>query len=367
MNLPSTLRRALATRALAGTVLLREGAFAGTARRGSGEATPRGPLVGYVQSLLECERRVAPELSGVLGEAQSHLKKLPLLRFILNELLPELRRSSGKSGKSGKSGENEPKLSADEFRRLQKQARPLRKDLEQHVPRLDSTDEVADLIGVPCVILGRSVAPLSPVTGLNAGSPVFNVGGTLYAACLEQARPLSNRLRRVRKEEERRHEQSLRERPGLVEAAGEFVRDMKAILDRFGPRECGIYQLFHRDADHQLQHSRGHWILIRGPVTGRMGGREIFVSLVLRGHLRRNWLSVPLRAALEPGDFWSPNGQPLGGGLCMGDKSQYAGLRGDDLTNAQSVLEWLDAGVIVATGRSDQHRVWRAARQLTTG
>ncbi len=356
MNLPSTLRRALAARALAGTALLREGAFAGTARRGSGEATPRGPLVGYVQSLLEYERRVAPELSGVLGEAQSHLKKLPLLRFILNELLPELRGPSG--------GENEPKLSADEFRRLQKQARPLRKDLEQLVPSLDSTDEVADLIGAPCVILGRSVAPLSPVTALNSGSPVFNVGGTLYAACLEQTRPFSNRLRRVRKEEERRHEQGLRERPGLVEAAGEFVHNLNAILDRFGPRERGTYQLFHRDADHRLQYSRGHWMLVRGPVAGRMGGRKIYVGLVLRGHLRRNWLSVPMRAALDPGDFWSPNGKPLGGGLCMGDKSQYAGLRGDDLTNAQSVLEWLDAGVIVATGRSDQHRVWRAARQL---
>jgi hypothetical protein len=44
----------------------------------------------------------------------------------------------------------------------------------------------------------------------------------------------------------------------------------------------------------------------------------------------------------------------------MGGSAQYARLCSNEFSDAEAVVEWLDAGVILATGRSDYHRTLRA-------
>jgi hypothetical protein len=44
----------------------------------------------------------------------------------------------------------------------------------------------------------------------------------------------------------------------------------------------------------------------------------------------------------------------------MGDRRQYARLLSKQFSDAEAVIEWLDAGVILATGRSDHHRRLRS-------
>jgi hypothetical protein len=43
----------------------------------------------------------------------------------------------------------------------------------------------------------------------------------------------------------------------------------------------------------------------------------------------------------------------------MGGGGQYRRLLSPRFSEAEAVVQWLDAGVILATGRSDFHRQWR--------
>jgi hypothetical protein len=45
--------------------------------------------------------------------------------------------------------------------------------------------------------------------------------------------------------------------------------------------------------------------------------------------------------------------------MCMGRPDQYRLLQSRRLTEAEAVIEWLDAGVVLATGRPELHRRWR--------
>jgi hypothetical protein len=47
----------------------------------------------------------------------------------------------------------------------------------------------------------------------------------------------------------------------------------------------------------------------------------------------------------------------------MGSRKQYWRLLSDQFTDAEAVVEWLDASVILLTGRSELHRHLRASRE----
>ena len=152
-------------------------------------------------------------------------------------------------------------------------------------------------------------------------------------------------------------------RRALTRTASQLLAEVKSILERCAPRDCGCYQLLYADREHQLQHSRGHWILIRGPLTRRKDRRTLFAGLRLTGRTRRDWLGVAPRPAVQPGEFWAPDGSPLQGGVCMGNPGQYSRLLSHQCTDAEAVVVWLDAGVILLTGRSELHRRLRAPRE----
>jgi hypothetical protein len=310
---------------------LREGVFAIPTLSGVAETRMLGSLEAYVHTVLARPQPAGARLGGVYGEVRRCGQQLYALRFCLNELLPLLRSSGTASGR----GANSPTpLSSTTFRGLEKQAAKLLRLLNRPPPPLESTEELAALLGTPCAVVGKEVIPLAPAVCTSPGTSFVYVAGERYI--------------------------QLKDQPELNQLATEFLAELKRILDRCGPRNCGPYEIFHRDADHQLQHCRGQWILVRGPVARRTEKGDIFVGLPLVGRTRHEWIAVPPRTSVAAGGFWGARGGALRGGLCMGGSAQYARLCCNEFSDAEAVVEWLDAGVILATGRSDYHRTLRA-------
>lgn len=360
MSVQATQRggvRARPGRAVRAIVLLREGAFAVSALDGRGAIRPLTSLPHYVEALLGPAQAADASPGGVLGEARSYAQHLQTLQFCLNELIP-LLRSSGEA--SRQCGEGSRTLPIEKFRRLERRALALLPHLHAQRPPLGTPETLARLVGAPCVILGRTVIPLSPVAAAMRPASSVVVGGECYALRSENARPFPELLRDLRRTRERRVLESIGNRPELTRMASEFLGEVRPILEECDPQNRGSYQIFHSDGDHQLQHSRGHWHLVRGPVAIRMRAQSIFVGLHLFGSGRRDWLGVAPRPGAAQGDFWTPSGDPIRRGICVGDPRQYRRLLSSQFSNAEAVVEWLDAGVILITGRSEWHRRLRA-------
>jgi hypothetical protein len=317
-------------------------------------------LPDYLKALLASAQAADARFGGVLGEARDYGQHLHTLRFCLDELIP-LLRASGET--SGHCDEGWLPLSAPRFQSLERRAEELLRQLDQPLPPLATPRALAGLVGAPCVISDGRVIPLSPVAAAEPPDFFVTVGSEGYVLRSEEARSFSELLQDLRREQERRVEQSIRSRPELTRMASDFLGEVKPILHRRDSRDCGSYQLFHRDSDHQLQHFRGHWLLIRGPVASRIRGGNVFVGLRLAGRERRDWLAVAPRPGVKEEGFWTPDGGPLAGGICVGDWRQYQRLLSDRFSDAEAVVEWLDAGVILVTGRSEFHRRLRAGQE----
>jgi hypothetical protein len=222
---------------------------------------------------------------------------------------------------------------------------------------------LASLFAAPSAIIGRKLVPLRPVSGDTPRNTIGCVSGTSYVPRTEGARSVQEVLEKLKQEHKRLAHQRLRDQPELNRRATDFLSELKRILDRRRLAECGPYQIFHRDSEHQLQHCRGHWVLVRGPVASRVEKGDVFVGLPLIGNKRREWIASYPSSSYSPKDFWGPRGGPTRGGMCMGDPTQYTRLLSEDFTDAEAVVEWLDAGVILATGRSRFHRHLREVEQ----
>jgi hypothetical protein len=322
------------------------------------ESTRIGPLSDHVRRLVAARPHpTGALLGGVLGEARRYAQQLKELSFCLNELMPFLR-SLGKE--ETRSGEEPPRISAVEYQALERKALALLRHLDQPLPPLDGLDIMAAWGGVPCAIVSGDLIPLERVASGAPSGPFVTVRGARYALRTGGKRPLRDLLMDVRRAELRRAQRILSEKPELTRSATEFLGDAKSILDRCRLRVCGRYQLFHSDRHHELQHSRGFWMLVRGPVRRRTGEGSLFVGLWITGATRAKRLSVMPRPSGTREDLWTPRGEPAHGGFCMGSFDQYRRLLSSAyFTDAEATVQWLDAGAILATGRSAFHRQWR--------
>lgn len=341
------------------TFLLSEGVFQAPDLKSCAFSRRVAPLAHYLNRLLPVQQGEAAQLPGVLGTAWSYARQLHLLRFCANQLLP-LLRSSGEAPRQ--CDEGSLPISSITFRKLEERALELSSQLKGLFLPLFIPEEPVRLPGVPCMISDGVVIPLSPAADGEARASSIRVGGRCYVPREREARRYAALLGELRGERERRTEEIIRGRPELSRMASEFLGEVTSILDRFGPRDCGGYQLFFLDRDHQLQHSRGHWLLARGPVAHRMGAGNLFVGLHLIGRTRREWLAVPPSCSPTPQHFWAPDGWPVLGGPCVGVWEQYERLLSDWFTDAEAVVEWIDSGVIRISGRSLLHQKLRAAR-----
>jgi len=328
-----------------------------TSRPGQGRRV--GSLHEYLQALLARRPSPGAPVGGVLGEAWTYAQHLQVLRFCLNELTPHLRSCGGESG--GRRESTLP-LPSRTFERLDRWAMELLRGLDGRLPPPGSLEALDALLKVPFVVSGGMVIPISPVAGTREPGLASALGGVHHLLRPEEARPFEEVLREVRLEQERCLQRSMRAQHALSRMASQLLAEVRFALERCAPHDCGRYQVLYRDREHQLQHSRGHWVLVRGPLTRRMDGQTLFAGLRLAGRTRRDWLGVAPRPGVQQGEFWAPDGSPLQGGVCMGNPGQYSRLLSHQFTDAEAVVEWLDAGVILLTGRSALHRHLRTPR-----
>jgi hypothetical protein len=316
-----------------------------------------GPLSEYVRAVAARPQSAGALQGGVLVEARRYAQQLGVLCFCVNDLMPLLRFLGQEESRRG---EDLARISALAYQELERRALELLCHLDQPLPPLESPDVVAAWVGAPCAIVSGTVIPLERVASGTPSGAFVMIRGDRYALRTEEKRPLRDLLVNVRREELRRAERILADQPELTRAAAEFLGDAKSLLDRCRPQDCGRYQLFHHDRYHQLQHSRGHWMLIRGPVATRTGKKSLFVGLPITGPTRANQLAVVPRPSATREGLWTPRGEPAQGRFCMGSFEQYRRLLSDAyFSEAEAVVQWLDAGVILATGRSAFHHQWR--------
>jgi hypothetical protein len=344
---------------------VRDGVFVTPALNRCEEARRIGPLSNYVRMLAARPQPAGALLGGVLGEARTHARQLGELRFCLNELLPLLQSYEDAGAHCG---EDSPRISTPRFQRLEARARGLLRHLDRPIPALESPDVVLAWLGAPCAIVSGTVIPLERVTSGTPRGFAVTIGGDRYVLRTEDGRPLQGLLRDLRLETQRCAEQLLTAEPALVQMATDFLGDVESILAQCRPRDRGRYRLFHFDRDHQLQYSRGHWMLVRGPVERRTGEGSLFLGLAIKGSTRAERQSVVPRPSPTIEGLWTPQGEPARGRFCVGSAQQYRHLlSGVYFTDAEAAVQWLDAGVILTTGRSAFHQRWRKAAASRAG
>jgi hypothetical protein len=345
------------------TFLVPEGVFSAA----NLEREPRrvASLSDYVGELAGPPHLASALLRGVLGEARSSASQLSELRFALTELLPLLRSFDRPARRRGA---GLPRIPVSAFHALEAPAAELLERLGARFPAAElPPDVLAEWVRAPCAIAGSAVVPLERVGRTPAPGRPTRVGGELYRLRPDEAWPFAALVRRVQLKAKRNAERLLARDTALTSLAEDFVAEVRSIVERFRPQARGGFDLLHRDRDHQLLHRGGHWLLVRGPLARSRSRGGAFVGLHLRGRTRAERLAVvPRLCACEEG-LWTPDGVPSHGGLCMGGGGQYRRLLTRRFTDAEAVVHWLDAGVIVATGRSDFHRSWRAHSKPRVG
>jgi hypothetical protein len=324
-----------------------------------GEPRRVGPLSDYVGALAARANPPRARLGGVLGEAHSYGQQLEELAFCLNQLVPLLRTFKGLVAHRE---DDAPGISAQELQDLKRRATDLGRHLERPLPPVATAEALTRWLRVPCAVASGFVFPLERVARPAPAELHVRIDGDLYRLRVDGRRPLQEFTKAVRREAEVQAQQVLMGDAALVRMALRFLDEVKRILNRYRPQVGERYLVLHHDRYHQLQHRFGHWALIRGPVERRTGNGAVFIGLHVHGCSRRDRLSLAPRPVPTQEGFWTPNGDPLHGGICMGDRRQYVRLLSDRFTDAEAVVEWLDAGTILVSGRSDLHRNFRAER-----
>jgi hypothetical protein len=138
----------------------------------------------------------------------------------------------------------------------------------------------------------------------------------------------------------------------------------KDILYMLGTTDAGRSKIVYQDPNHQLLYNQGHFVLVRGPLSLKDGTGRVFVGLNILGVIKNQCLATPPRVAKSLEELWTADGLHSTGGMCMGDKKQYDRLRMPTLKNEEALVQWLDAGALLATRTPAFHDKWRKQRGL---
>jgi hypothetical protein len=275
---------------------------------------------------------------------------MPECRFVLTELIPLLYSL----------GENpvprvvDASMTARMLVDLEGLAAELEPRLGQPVLPLESPDLLASWVGAPCAILGGAVIPLERIAARSVNSDFYVcIEGECYRFALEGKRTLQEFTSAVRRTASAHLNRAMRRDAELSDMATRFVREATSLIGCYRPQSRGSYCVLYRDEDHEVQHSQGAYVVVRGPVRGQAGAGPICIGLHIKGSTRTQWLAVPPRVSQRQDDFWIVPGDAARGGICVGQREQYRHLSSTRLfTRAEAVLHWLDAGCILATDRS---------------
>jgi hypothetical protein len=334
------------------TYLLSEGVFVaeGSSRRTAPRR--RESLPAYVQTLVGTSAVRAALHPDVLGQTGPLLQHAQELQFCLVELVPYLRSLAGR-----------PPLDTGGVSGLGERARQIQDALGQLLRPEPYAEELAETLGAPCAILARAVMPLEPVGRKRKGDFHVDLDGRTYRYCLEHTRALPDFLRGAGGALRAHVREVVLSDDALKQMLKDFRAASRATLRRYKPSKRDGYAVFHQDDEHQLQYAGGAWLLVRRSLTIRTTDGTITVALRIRGRTRRERLSVAPSICLPGKSFWCAPGVLTRSRICMGLERQYKLLLSNRFTEAEAVVQWLDAGAILATGRPEFHRRWRGGKE----
>lgn len=333
------------------TYLLRDAVMTASGIDPNEEPQLAGTLESFVSGLLGRTSLEDPP-TGILGRARSYVQQMPECRFVLTQLLPLLCSLGGDPLRRGVSASETETLLVN----LEDQATKLGPRLQRPQGRLESPDELASWVGAPCAVLGQGVIPLEPIARPMDSEPHVWLQGGCYRFALEKSRTHHSFATAVHRAASAHADRALRSDADLRGMAAQFTRETTSLLARYRPENRPSYSVLFRDLDHELQHSDGSWVLVRGPVSRGHRKGSLCLGLHIRGRSRKHWLAVPPHVSGDTDDFWVRRGQPTRGGICVGRREQYRHLLSRRFfTDPEALLHWLDAGCIIATDRSAFH------------
>lgn len=225
--------------------------------------------------------------------------------------------------------------------------------------------ELAGLLHAPCVISGELIIPLkSTAREVASGHAEFCFGGQRFmrddsgAICLTEA---------VKSVEQAVYDRLFEFERDSREASvmASFASSIDRLLAFHRPVRGPAYDELYVDRFHRVQFRRGQSVLIRGPARKVRDAGYCYVGVPIHGGKRRELLTARPTETRTPTAFWRRDGRPLEGGVCMGDETQYKWLYSDRLSDAEAVVQWLDAATWIATERAILHGIWRRRRLLT--
>lgn len=329
--------------------------------------SPRRPLhrVGTLSAWLKAVGKQIPRNDAV-ARAWQHIERMEELRFCVCQLAPYLKFIDTRKEADIRPSADLEWAITDLSRRAAdlRQAFAIAAGLPVPLALLEKT------FGAPCVVTPEQVIPLERVSPIGVEPCHITINGVGYRRCVDRARSFVSVISSL--------EVAIRNGPGhdgVISDADEhaarvFLQGIERVTGEFQPMDTGPYRVI-RSGYHQLQYSRGHFVLIRGPITvptsaqrGHQFGR-IYVGLYIKGKSRHEMLSMPPRRAETEGGFWTSagvlnNAQPI----CMGKSEQFRKLRLPEFTDAEAILQWLHAAARIASGAA---AICRQRRSVASG
>jgi hypothetical protein len=229
------------------------------------------------------------------------------------------------------------------------------------------------VFATPCEVTRNAVLPLQPAGDAPATAEDITLDGQRLRPRHNCARPLPVVLNEADTIFRRRTGQPISD---ALQQHHKFQQDLDALIDRAcSPKRALNFSVLYKDALHTLTYNRGNFVLIRGPVENRnieaasqaVGktplnrahqGRpaNFYVGVAIVETSRARWLAIAPRACQRPEDFWTNAGIPVTQGICVGDRRQFTRLATPAFLDEEALVQWLDAGVTIATQSTIYHQ-----------
>jgi len=315
-----------------------------------------GSFSNFVKSYADQAARI-PNLcheSPHLVKAHGIASQLYAIRFCLTELLDALQSGQSHSPKSLTASPGIDRLLAKLTRSV--------KSFQQQSPRTTFISSIAcefrDQFQPPCAVLDGQVVPLTEVSSSAHRGERVRVGEQYFRLRHKRAKTLQSAIGAIRERVTTDNQANSSCLSDVTASADRVTTDATQLFSSCPSTDQGPYRVMFEDDFHQLQHNHlGDFMLVRGPVQHRLVEEELCVGLSIYGKSRQQILAISPTVAPGRGEFWTPEGRPFLNPVCMGSPKQYHHLRSQQFTDAEAVVQWLDAGVIVATSRPEYHQM----------
>ena len=322
-----------------------------------GEQHELGSFSNFVKSYARQAARF-PDLTGespVVERARRVTAQHYAIRFCLNDLFNTL-----KSRQSLNEQDEFLHERARLFSSLASHIRAFRRNSPSNIVETNIADEFRKHFLPPCAIDAESIAPLKEVPAMSSKEECFRIGDQYFRLNNKRSQPLNEAIEAIKTRALANGQAAGPKLTRTTELAKTVLADLSQLFSTYSGSDHGTYRVIHTDPCHELQHNaRGDFVLVQGPVQHRLAAGKLCIGLAIQGKSRQQMLHVSPTTAPNREKFWTEEGLPQTNAICMGRPMQYRHLNSQQYTDAEAVIQWLDAGVIVATARPEYHLVHR--------